>query len=342
MLKKFFITLIIAILFGNLYAKNLEDDFVNYAKGTELEEKKENKIEDITDSVTFEYVKMEKENDTNIYSANKVNIAYDIKNKKQIKDFNKNIKQQSLYYMNNKTNKSTSFYLTGYCVIKNPVKIERLSAMSYLDCNFDKGNGKLAVLLVPDVYSKALIGKPLYVIFNNNPNKRYYVHGGVVMNAQQTSLNIASIVNDRKIDRYLAKTSIDSANIVTINALNYLKAKQESSKQTKVTYMKDENGDLVPIQSQETKSPKISDYIAVSTMQLISNAVKNLGDMFYEDLPYFFKIKANTMFYVDLYLSDKPQGLPNINKPTNNLIIKNPPNSKQAPTQIIIEPVKPQ
>ena len=280
------------------------------------------------DVVTMEHLKANLANNPKVVSANNENIFFN--NKKLLK------KEAILLKKKENKPKYKQFYINGYCVLNHMIEISRLSAIANLNCNFNKGNGTLTTLLVPDIYSKAVVGKPLYITFNNKPNKKYFVIGGVLMNAQQTSINLASVVNDRKIDRFLAKTGIDSANIVTQNALAYLETKLQSNTQEQVTYLNTNNG-ITPVKTQNTKPPKVSDYLKVTALQLLSNLVKNVSDAFYQDLPYLFKINKNSMFYCDLYVTDEYQGLPSINKNTNNLVVKNPLNSKQPTSQIILK-----
>jgi hypothetical protein len=162
------------------------------------------------------------------------------------------------------------------------------------------------------------------------------VLGGVITNAKRTSINLASLINDRKIDRLLSKTAIDAANIVTQNAMAYLQDRMKTNTQEKVTYLNNNNS-TTPIKTQTTKPLKISDYLKVSALQLISNLVKNAGNIFYKDLPYLFKAKKNTMYFADLYVTSKYKGLPNIDTNNkNDLIIKNPVEGKITPSSITL------
>jgi len=347
MKKIFFMLFIINLTI--LFAKNdeLTNDFIKftqtssptplYLNQTQQNHKANENKKVYVDTFAMQTIINNYNNNNKVQTAKMVNLI----NKNN--NTNINIAKNNLNQYEYKKNKAVynNFYLTGFCVVPNKVSISRLSATVVLNCNFSNNlNGKLTALFVPDLYSKALIAKPLYITFNKNPNKRYFVLGGILMNATQTSLNIASIINDRKIEQFLAKEGIDSANIVTKNAMAYLQERIKSRQQTSVTYMKDENGNIVPIQQQQIQKPKITDYIAVSALQLLSNIVSNVSNIFYENLPYLFLVKKNTMLYADLYLTDKPQGLPSFAIPTNNIVVKNPPYSKEQPSQIILQPIK--
>ena len=300
-MKKIKFFLLMASLLFAQYPSTMTDSFI---QGTIKAEKQQAKIfSDDTPEVIYEHIKTALNENTQVQKASYVNIYYVKKQKR----FIKTTKNKHHY---------VSFYLNGYCELPYKVTVSRLSQFVYLRCNFNKGKGTLAALLVPDLYSKALVGKPIYVVLNN---KRYYVKGGVIMNAQKTSINIASVINDRKIEKFIAKTGIDTANIVTKQALAYLQAKQQSEQQQQAYYDQNTSNPIVITNYQK---PQVKDYVQTAGIQILSQIIQNVSNSFFINLPYLFEVNKNTIFYTDLYVTDKYQGLPNLNVNTNSLDVK--------------------
>jgi len=210
------------------------------------------------------------------------------------------------------------YFLSGYCFLEQSVEVSSLSSYAYLRCNFDKKNATLAVSLVPDVFSRALIGKPLYVV---QGEERHVVAGGVIMNQEQTSLNLASVVNDRKIEQMTAMGMVAASTIVTEEAKGYLEELKSSRTTEEVNYVTTGTGDnqtATPVVTSNTEKPYAGDYIASATIQLVSELVKIIGENAIKELPYIFKTAPNTMYFVDLMMYPDG-GLPRINIDGNSL-----------------------
>lgn len=224
---------------------------------------------------------------------------------------------------NKDDNLNEIYYLSGYCFAgEKAVDVSRLSSYSYLRCNFDRviaqnktkipdylSSPTLATLLIPDAFSKALIGKPLYLSSGEN---RMSVLGGVIMNYEKTSINLAHIVNDRKIASFMMQGGIRTADVATAQAQAYLDAKRAAATEKNVAYENSANVDRT-IVSENTAAPEVSDYLFNAGIKIVSELVKTGGEIFKEDLPYLFQTQGNAVYFVDIAVSREYQSLPSLN-----------------------------
>lgn len=246
---------------------------------------------------------------------------------------------------NDQNNSSETYFISGYCFSEGaPMEIARLSSYSYMKCNFDNivainKNAKipnqlstptLAALLVPDAFSKALIGKPLYL---NVGQRRFPVLGGVIMNYEKTSINLAHIVNDRKIETFLANSGIKMADVATNEAQSYISAKKEASRNQEVVFQAGTGSSQTIVTSNNTQ-PDPSDYLMSGGIKMISELIKAGGEVFKEDLPFLFQTKENAIYYVDLMVTDDLQSLPNLNMSGTSLARKNSLESAKTQSEI--------
>lgn len=236
---------------------------------------------------------------------------------------------------NNSTQKDTNdtnvIFVSGYCFgQKKSIEISKLSAYAYMKCNFDDVNAQLAALLVPDAFSKALIGKGLYL---KTDTKHYTVVGGVIMNSEKTSLNLAHIVNDRKIESFLAETGIKTADIATTQAQAYLDDLKDSRTNQQAVYQSSANTDRTVVVTNSEK-PVTSDYLFAGGVQFVSAMAKAGAEIFKEDLPYLFTTKESAIYFVDLMVVDAKQGqLPNLSIEGKTTTITRNPNREAAKKQ---------
>lgn len=246
---------------------------------------------------------------------------------------------------NDQSNPSETYFISGYCFSEGaPMEIARLSSYSYMKCNFDNivainKNAKipnqlstptLAALLVPDAFSRALIGKPLYL---NVGQRRFPVLGGVIMNYEKTSINLAHIVNDRKIETFLANSGIKMADVATNEAQSYISAKKEASRNQEVVFQAGTGSSQTIVTSNNTQ-PDPSDYLMSGGIKMISELIKAGGEVFKEDLPFLFQTKENAIYYVDLMVTDDLQSLPNLNMSGTSLARKNSLESAKTQSEI--------
>jgi len=194
-----------------------------------------------------------------------------------------------------------SFYTSGYCSTLNTIDVSELVSFAELECMLDGiGNAKLSVQIYPQHSAKALIGKPIYVVPDGNSNVRYNVQSGVLLNGLRTGLNIASIVNDRKIERMLAAGMLSTNSIVSEQSLKYMNALEESRQQEGSQVIPGTGGSApIVVQNKNTQRPEMQDYIAVAGIKLASSIVGIVGESMINNLPYLYRIERGQRFYFD-------------------------------------------
>lgn len=308
-------TISIILLSQTVFAK-VENDTA-YKKTSVVKHYGQNDYEE----VIYEHLKLADKEKRKVVMAKSENLYYI---PPIAKKSDENISKAYIDSLKNK-NQHNAVFLSGYCYGPDQaIEVSRLSSYVYLKCNFNNINAELATLLIPDAFSKALIGKPLYLKIGSN---RYPVKGGVVMNYNRTSLNLAHIVNDRKIETFLAKSGISGAEVATKQAEAYLKDKKASRTTQEQTNIATANSAQV-VTATNTQAPQVSDYLATAGVQFISALVKNGAEVFMTDLPYLFKTQKNGAYYADLMVTTQKsyEQLPNISIPgtlTRSESIKN-------------------
>jgi len=258
--------------------------------------------------IVYEHLKFHEKEPIKTAVAQKVDAAFNVAEyeKKKQEELRKKMEkkvQESI----KKQNALKYFFAEGYCKVSNDIKVDKLATYAYLQCDLDPlGKSELTVSLVPDFYSGALIAQPLYVSAEIDGRKiKIPVKSGAVLNATKTSINVASIVNDKKVKKYLAALGINSANIVTQKAQEYLEAKREASRQESVSVAGTGQNTTI-IKATQTQPPKKSDYISTAAVMVLSEVAKALGNFTLDSLDYTFFVKKGTVLYADLMLSLPP------------------------------------
>jgi len=193
-------------------------------------------------------------------------------------------------------------YAQGYCYLSRDILVERLATYAYFECDFSEpiGKAKLAVSMVPEFYAKAIIANPLYVVTKDN--KRMPISSGVVMTKDKNSINLANIINDRLLEKIIVTSGYKGVGVFAKQAQSFLDAKSAARySQTSTT-----TGGLTPVVIQDTriKQPRIEDYFATATVQLVSELTKIIGENMVKNLPYTFKINKGNVFFADLEFAD--------------------------------------
>lgn len=223
------------------------------------------------------------------------------------------------------TNEPRIEFISAYCTIPNEVVIERIASYTIARCDFDNyGPGFMAITLTPDFFSQALIGTPLYVNFNNN--QKFTVSDGAILNATRTSINIATSVNDYKIQKIVAATGLVTADVTTRYVQQYLNERKAA--RTQETGGVNQVVDGVNVQTpviKNTQQPKKEDYLAGAGIELVSGLIGIASNAFLDDLPYTFKIAKDTIIYVDARVDMNAKNMRGINYQPQNLIQKDEP-----------------
>jgi len=214
-----------------------------------------------------------------------------------------------------------TFHASGYCVVPNEVEVNTISAYTVLSCDLNGIAKKveLTAMLVPDFYSGALVAKPLY--FNHN-NMRLRSAKGVILNADRTSLNIANVINDRKVEKIVANFAYNTANIVTVQAQAYLDADSQARTTEDVVSTSSGSGGTTVTKGTNTTSPDLGIFVANAGIQMVSNLAKLISEANINSIKYSFKVNQGSILYVDSIITND-QNILDINVNTTEIVNKN-------------------
>jgi hypothetical protein len=278
--------------------------------------------------IIYEKVKKNKQNNAHISNAQIAskllfdNVTHQENIQKELEQKAKELEQAST------KSKAKKIHLTGYCSFKNDVEVGVMKAYATINCEFSSKSeikrAKLMLSLTPDAKLKALIGTPIYVNANEDT---YDVLSGVIMTADQTSLNLANFVNDTLLKELAARSLMATGNVAYTQSIAYLEAKKQAAQTEEVvnTTTTDANGNQIttPVKTTNYEDPKASDYITTGLVTLGSSLVKLFGQAYLEQIKYTFKIYKTSQVHVDLVVQnqdiqyDKSNQL-NIQTPNNN------------------------
>jgi len=308
------LSLLISLAFSSVASAQSEIDRIMSQTGTK-----------INTSVSGDKVKRRGEN-KNIYNYQEVVYERLVQNEKQsyqVKDsgevtgfsteniaaYNKTLEamakeaKRSIDEQNNIQEKKNKFvFASGYCYLDNGLEVERISTYAYLKCDFKEPIGKatLAVSVTPDFYAKALIGTALYIEKDGN---RFPVVSGVVLTKDKNSINIANLVNDRKIEKITTTGIYTATTVATKTAQAYLEMKQTASTTTDTNTIATSSG-TTTVSGQNTKEIPLDNYLVSGALELVSSLSKVIGESIINELPYTFKIYPNSVFFVDVQLTN--------------------------------------
>lgn len=220
----------------------------------------------------------------------------------------------------------TPHFLEGFCYVKNDIEVERIATYAYLDCDFDNGKkGELVVSMVPDFYALALVAKPLYVITTDpktGKKTRMPVTSGAVLTQDKTSINVANVVNDRKIARIAAAAGYTSLNVATKTMQSYM-VDARAARQKQQMQITNGSGYSTETLTQNVDAPKRGEYLTMAGIEIVSEIAKVIGDNFVQNLPYTFKTYKGSNLYADLELGNG-NGVRGFDPQVNSLIKKQP------------------
>lgn len=226
-----------------------------------------------------------------------------------------------------KLTEKISWFINGYCVLKNKVQIGRLAG--YADLNCDMSLDKevtLKVALTPDFYSYSLIATPLYIMVDD---KRFVVNGGAVQNGLRTSINVASRVDDFLISRIIADTGVKSASVMTDYAQEWIderKSYRESrNNQTNKIYSQNNSSTIVTENSaNNNEKPKVGDYLGSAIVSIVGTLIESAGNAYLQTRDFAFEIDKDTILYTDLEIDATRQALRGVGFVPDNLNIQQP------------------
>jgi hypothetical protein len=260
------------------------------------------------DEVVYEHIKLRQSITHQPQEGAVVALGENITKRKQ-DDLAKRINAAAIQKQKANEAKAPMFpqFTEGYCYVKYDTEVEKIASYAYLSCDFESPikRAELVVSLVPDFYAKALIAKPLYlnIIDSDRKKQRVPIESGAIMTQNKLSINIANIVNDRKIEKLIASGTYVTLNAATQQAQLYLNDLRQSRTQQTTTQSMSIAGPSTTTAT-NTQKPDPNDYILAGSLQLVSDLAKVIGEAVVNNLPYTFKINKDSILYADLELTN--------------------------------------
>ncbi|MCX2683543.1 hypothetical protein OQH60_06650 [Campylobacter sp. MIT 21-1685] len=214
-------------------------------------------------------------------------LAYEKKNERgeeftgtKVKDtFVQNIKTESKNNGNNATETKKLVAVKGFCFIMNEINAGIQPTSIRIPCQTNRGSIILMANLIAVNEKLSLMADPKYIERNTI---RFKVQSAIVLNEEKTSYNLATFVNDRKIEQ-MSWDSLASSSQELKNSTNeYLKALQESKKKQEVNYITASDG-----------------------INIVADIVKSTAEVFRKDLPYLYQIVPKTKIWIDLEVENE-------------------------------------
>lgn len=220
--------------------------------------------------------------------------------------FVQNIKKQETIIDNNQSSNIEKVNVKGFCLIKEEINAGVQPASMRVECNTNAGFITLFANLVNVNEKLSLMADPKYIEKNK---VRFKILSSIVLNEEKTSYNLATFVNDRKIEE-IGWGSLSYSSDEIKNATNeYLKALQESKKNEDVQFVTTTDGAgnsyMSPVKTTNTEKPQASDYFATAGVNILADIVKSTAEVFKKDLPYLYQIVPNTKIWIDLEVEKK-------------------------------------
>lgn len=215
--------------------------------------------------------------------------------------------------------------VVGYCLIDATVDIGKQPMSSSFDCNTNIGAVKLFGNFVPYHELESLFVTALHIEKNA---KKYKVENAKILNEDRTSYNIATYVNNRKIEKIALESTSQAASHVQQGANDYMD-QLEASRVNQAVYMGDgssySNGQYNPpqyggngnmimnsgggLQATNVDEPVASDYIIKGAVDIVTGTIKTIADIYKADLPYLYQVVGKSKIYIDLYVNPKEMSL---------------------------------
>jgi len=208
----------------------------------------------------------------------------------------------------NTTNATDNRTITvaGFCLIKEDIFIAKQPGSLKLDCETNIGGVSMFANLKSVNQLNSLMVDPVWIDYRGG---RYKVTRSFVTNEAQTSYNIATYVNDRKIaEAGLSALSVASDETRTASN-SYLKALEESRKNESVAFVDVSSGNSSSypqaVQMTNVERPEVSDYLIGAGINILASTIRTTAELFKRDLPYFYEVVGGTKIYVDMQVTMK-------------------------------------
>lgn len=213
----------------------------------------------------------------------------------------RNVKDAEIPKENDKDKAMESINVKGFCFVDKEINAGVQPASMRVECNTNVGFITLFANLVNVNEKFSLMADPKYIEKNK---VRFKVQSAVVLNEEKTSYNLATYVNNRKIEEIGWSSLSYSSDEIKSATNEYLKALQESKKKQEVEYITTTDGAgnsyMSPVQTTNTEKPDPMDYFATAGVNILADIVKSTAEVFKKDLPYLYQIVPQTKIWIDL------------------------------------------
>lgn len=213
----------------------------------------------------------------------------------------------------------------GYCIIEDTVDIGKQPMSANLNCNTNIGPIKFFGNYVPHNQMETLFVTGLHIEKND---KKYKIENAKILNENRSSYNVATYVNNRKLEKISLDSTSKGAMAVKEGANDYLEQLEQSKvvEQASVGQSSiDNSGDgtviAQPVVTRNTQPPEAKDYLVKGAIDIITGTVKAVADVYKADLPYLYQIVEGSKIYVDLYVNSAEMTYDNTT--SNNINNKN-------------------
>lgn len=220
--------------------------------------------------------------------------------------FVQNIKEEENQKDKNQSENVELVNVKGFCFIKEEINAGVQPTSMRVECNTNVGFITMFANLINVNEKLSLMADPKYIEKNK---VRFKVSSAVVLNEEKTSYNLATYVNNRKIEE-VGWGAVSYSSDEIKNATNeYLKALQESKKKQDVEYITTTDGAgnsyMSPVQTTNTQKPDASDYFLTAGVNILADITKSTAEIFKKDLPYLYQIVPKTKIWIDLEVEKK-------------------------------------
>lgn len=184
-------------------------------------------------------------------------------------------------------------YITADCVVEKNYDITNETIMETFCHNKTLGYFKLISSLTPKVEGKiaGLFGEPKS-IEDFNGNEYALTTTSKLVNKYTGNTNLATWANKRKLEEWISSSSIYSAQRVSEGSKAFMQELKESHQKQQLS--SSPLGATTVITNNE--KPDVMDTVLPTTVDIISNTIKEGLVKFQADLPYLYRVEKNTKF----------------------------------------------
>jgi len=213
----------------------------------------------------------------------------------------------------------------GYCIIEDTVDIGKQPMSANLNCNTNIGPIKFFGNYVPHNKMETLFVTGLHIEKNG---RKYKIENAKILNENRSSYNVATYVNNRKLDKLGYETLGNTAAAAQSGANDYLDQLEESKKVETASIGQNSidntgSGTVIaqPVVTKNVAKPDAEDYLIKGAIDLVAGTIKSFSNIYKADLPYLYQVVDGSKLYIDLYVNSNEMKLDNTTD--NNINNKN-------------------